>query len=80
MPRISGVAPERASLLTRLAYRFAQRMVGKVPEPMTIQAHNAEIFRAVAGFEFFLGRAHTVPKRLKTLAAMKASTQVGCPF
>jgi hypothetical protein len=80
MPRIPGVAPERAGVLTRLVYRFAQRMVGKLPEPMTIQAHNADIFRAVAGFEFFLGRAHTVPKRLKTLAALKASTQIGCPF
>jgi hypothetical protein len=80
MPRISGVAPERAGLVTRFAYRFARRLIGKVPEPMTIQAHNAAIFRAVSGFEFFLGRAHTVPKRLKTLAAVKASTQIGCPF
>lgn len=80
MARMQGVPPERAGFLTRLVYRVAQRMVGRLPDPMTIQAHQPQILEAVAGFEFFLGRAHRVPKRLKTLAGIKASMQVGCPF
>jgi len=80
MPRVTGVPRERAGLFTRFAYRFAERMVGKLPEPMTIQAHNPQIFSAVSGFEFFLDRARRVPKRVKTLVMLKVSTQVGCPF
>lgn len=80
MARIAGVPPERAGLFGRFTYWFARRMVGRVPEPMTIQAHAPEILRAVAGFEFFLGRSHLVPKRLKTLAGLKTATLIGCPF
>ena len=80
MARIVGVPEERAGLFTRFAYWFARRMVGRVPEPMTIQAHAPAILRAVSGFEFFLGRSSLVPKRLKTLAGIKTATLVGCPF
>jgi hypothetical protein len=80
MARIEGLGPERAGFATRLFYRIARRRVGRLPEPMTIQAHNAEILRAVCGFEFFLGRAGALPKRIKTLAGIKTSMQIGCPF
>ena len=80
MPRITGVPRERAGLFARFAYRFAERLVGRLPEPMTIQAHHGQIFSAVSGFEFFLGRARRLPKRLQALAAIKAAMQIGCPF
>ena len=80
MARLAGVPPGRAGLFGRFVYWFARRMVGKVPEPATIQAHAPAVLRAVAGFEFFVARGRLVPKRLKTLAALKAATQIGCPF
>ena len=80
MARIEGVSPARAGFFIRLVYRFAERLVGKLPEPMTIQAHNPRIFDAVVGFEFFLERARRVPKPLKALAGVKAAALVGCPF
>ena len=80
MARIAGVTRERAGFFTRLVYRMAERMVGKVPEPMTISAHHPQIFQATGAYEFFLGRARRVPQGLKTLASIKAATLIGCPF
>jgi hypothetical protein len=78
MARIGGV--ERPGWFTRVVLGVAKRMVGKVPEPMLISAHNPAIFQAGAAYEYFLGRARSVPKRLKTLASIKAATLIGCPF
>ena len=71
MARIAGVPPARAGLLVRFAYRFAQRMFGKVPEPLTVAAHHPWIFRAYMSYEFGLGRARRVDARLKALAGLK---------
>jgi hypothetical protein len=78
MARIAGVPP--AGLVVRLVYRFAARMFGKVPEPLTMAAHHPWIFRAYTGYEFALGRARRVEARLKALAGLKAAALVGCPF
>ncbi len=64
----------------RLVYWLAQRMFKKLPEPLTVTAHNGAIFRAAAGYEYFLGKANRVEPRLKSLAALKAAAMVGCPF
>ena len=70
MARLPGVAPERAGWLVRALYRAAKRMVGQVPEPMTIQAHHGGVLGAVAAAEFFFARGHRVSARLKTLASL----------
>src|SRR5206468_2028745 len=80
MARIAGVPPARAGLLVRFACRFATRMFGKVPEPLTVAAHHPWIFRGYTGYEFALGRARRVEPRLKALAGLKAAALVGCPF
>jgi hypothetical protein len=80
MARIEGVPLKRAGFLTRLIYRFAERKVGKIPEPMMIMAHNPRIFDAVVGFEFFIDRARRVPKSIKTLGCLQAAMSIGCVF
>lgn len=80
MARIEGVPAARARPLVRLVYRVARRMVGKVPEPMTVFAHHGALFPAYTGYEFFLARARRVDARLKALAGLKAAARVGCPF
>ena len=80
MARIAGVTPARAGLVARVAYRFAARMFGRVPEPLTVAAHHPWVFRASTGYEFALGRARRVEPRLKALAGLKAAALVGCPF
>jgi alkylhydroperoxidase family enzyme len=59
---------------------MAKRMFGRVPEPLTVNAHNAAVFRATVGYEYFLAKAARVDARLKALAALRAATMVGCPF
>ncbi len=80
MARIAGVPPGRAGVLARFVYHLAGRMFGKVPEPLTVAAHNPWIFRAYTGYEFALGKARRVDAKLKALAGLKAAARVGCPF
>ena len=80
MARIEGVPAARAGVMQRLVYWLARRMLGKVPEPLTIQAHSAWIFRAYGGYEWALSHANQVPARTKALASMKVATLIGCPF
>jgi len=80
MARIAGVPENRAPLLTRLAYRFARRRVGAVPEPVAVSAHHAWIFRGMGAYELALERARLVDAKLKALAEIKAAALVGCPF
>jgi hypothetical protein len=78
--RIDGVSAAKGGMVVRLAYRFAKRMFGRVPTPLTVAAHHGSIFRGYTAYEFFLGRARLVDPRLKALAELKAAALVGCPF
>jgi hypothetical protein len=80
MARIEGVPRARASLLTRIVYWMSERMFKRLPEPVTVSAHNPQIFRAIVGYEYFLAKADRVAPSLKALAGVKAATMVGCPF
>jgi hypothetical protein len=80
MSRIQGVAPRRASWLVRVVARIARRMLGQVPEPLMVSAHNPAVFRATVGYEYFLSKGKRAEERLKSLASLKAAAMVGCPF
>jgi hypothetical protein len=73
-------AAPRPGLIARIGYWVARRRVGQVPEPMTVAAHNPSVFKAYAGYEYWLDRAHTMSERLKCLAELRVSTRIGCPF
>ncbi len=80
MARLQGIAAKDAGILTRIAYFFARKKVGRLPEPIRVYAHNPWVLRAYGAFELGAERAQTVDKRLKTLASIKAGTLVGCPW
>ena len=80
MARIEGVTRARASIFTRVVYWMSERMFKRLPEPVTVSAHNKQIFRAIVSYEYFLAKASRVEPRLKALAGVKAATMVGCPF
>ena len=80
MAHIEGVPPDKTGLMTRFAYWFSRRMVGKLPEPLTVAAHHRWIFRGYVAYEFCLARARRVDVKLKALAGLKAAALVGCPF
>jgi hypothetical protein len=80
MARIDGVSDAQAGLLTRGVYQGAKRMTGKVPDPLRIMAHSKPVMWAAGMFEIALGRANSVPPRLKALAGIKAAALIGCVF
>ncbi len=78
MARIKGL--EKAGIFTRFIYSKTKKVLGKVPEPMTITAHHPRLFTGNVFFEMSLMKSHKVDERLKALASLKVATLIGCPF
>ena len=79
MARIEGVQKPGLSFAAAV-FAFAKRRLGRVPEPMRIDALNPTIFRGYAFMESAQDSAHTLPKGLKVLAQLRVATRIGCPF
>ena len=81
MSRISAVAPQDAGLLVRIAYRYARRRLGEVPEPLAVAAHHRKIMIATAVNELMAERAvHVMPKALLQLAVYRTAWTIGCSW
>ena len=81
MSRIPAVPEEQAGVVGRLAYRFARRRFGAVPEPFAVLRHHPRLFWAGALAESVDEKAATVlPRRLRELAVYRAATVVGCSW
>jgi alkylhydroperoxidase family enzyme len=81
MSRIPAVAPQDAGLLVRIAYRYARRRLGEVPEPLAVAAHHPKILMATAVHELAAERAvHVMPKALLQLAVYRTAWTIGCSW
>ncbi len=81
MPRIPTVPDRDAGILGRLAYRYARRRFGEVPEPFAVLRHHGRLFWVNAVTESLAERATTVlPARLRELAVYRVATRVGCSW
>jgi hypothetical protein len=86
MARMTGVAPHEAGWFTRLVYWLVRREMNKLTgqprliEPIKITAHHPRLLRALGQMEQGQAAARSVPVALKSLAAIKAATLVGCLF
>ena len=81
MSRIPAIAPEDASPLVRIAYRYARRRLGEVPEPLAVTAHQRKILMAYAMHEVAVERAaHVMPKALLQLAVYRTAWTIGCSW
>jgi AhpD family alkylhydroperoxidase len=81
MARIPAVTAEDAGLFGRLAYRFARRRFGAMPEPFAVARHHRRLFWAQLVAEGLYEKASTVlPARLRELAVFRAATVVGCAW
>lgn len=79
--RIDPVSPQRASLMTRLMWRYAKRRFGEVPEPFAIYAHHPGVMMAGALHEGMLERASTtLPANVRELAVYWTARQIGCSW
>ncbi|WP_199435115.1 carboxymuconolactone decarboxylase family protein [Qaidamihabitans albus] len=81
MPRIKGLSTKQAGPLVRLAYRFARRRYGAVPEPFTVFAHHPRLMRAASVHELMTGRAaRTLPVSVRELAVYRTAVRLGCSW
>lgn len=81
MTRIPAVAPSDAGPLVRIAYRFARRRFGEVPEPFAVTAHHRKLFVASARHEMAVEKATRVmPKNIVELAVYRAAWTIGCSW
>jgi alkylhydroperoxidase family enzyme len=81
MARIPLVPERDAGLLGRLAYRYAAKRFGEVPEPFAALRHHPGLFWSAAVGESLIERAATVlPPRLRDLAVYRTATRVGCSW
>ncbi|MBB2991195.1 AhpD family alkylhydroperoxidase [Mycolicibacterium iranicum] len=79
--RIDPLPPHRASLVTRLMWRYAKRRFGEVPEPFAIYAHHPGLMMAGAAHEGMLERASTeLPASVRELAVYWVARQIGCSW
>jgi hypothetical protein len=76
--RIQGL--EKAPLSMKLLYLASKKMVGKVVEPLKVQAHRPSI----AWFGNLLGlvieKSGKVEARIHVMAQLRAAQIVECPF
>ncbi|MEZ4427864.1 MAG: carboxymuconolactone decarboxylase family protein [Nannocystaceae bacterium] len=68
------------SVFARLVAWFSRRMLGRVPAPFTVIAHNDRVLRGQVAMERHMMSARLVPARLKSLAELRVATLVGCHF
>ncbi len=79
MSRIPAVTEADAGPLGRLAYRYARRRFGAMPEPFAVTRHHRRLFWASVVAESAYEKAATVlPARLRELAVYRVATRVGC--
>lgn len=81
MARIPLVGPRDAGVLGRLAYRYAARRFGDVPEPFMALRHHRGLFWTAAINETLLEKtAARLPLRLRDIAVYRTATRVGCAW
>ncbi|HKN56402.1 MAG TPA: carboxymuconolactone decarboxylase family protein [Amycolatopsis sp.] len=81
MPRIPATKTSEAGLFLKLAYRFARRRYGAVPEPLAVTAHHPGLMRAGAVHELLVERASKrLPSPVRELAVYRVATRIGCSW
>jgi AhpD family alkylhydroperoxidase len=81
MARIPVVTTKQANPLVKLAYWFARRRFGAVPEPITVSAHHGRLLVAGARHELGVERgAKTLPVSLRELVVYATAVKLGCSW
>lgn len=80
MARLSTVSEESVSQDVRVVYDRIKTKYGALLEPVSVVAHNPEIFRAYMSYEGAFRVASRVDHKLKELAFLKVAALIGCSF
>lgn len=81
MPRIPAVSPSQSGPLIKMAYWYAKRQFGEVPEPFAVAANHRKLFIAYVIAETAAGKASTVlPASVRDLAVYRVAWTIGCSW
>ncbi|MFD4367171.1 carboxymuconolactone decarboxylase family protein [Rhodococcus sp. NPDC058521] len=81
MPRIPAVTPADAGPLVKMAYKYAAKQYGEVPEPFAVSAHHPKLFVASAMHELAAQKASTtLPANVRELAVYRVAWTIGCSW
>lgn len=81
MTRIPALAGKDAGFLVKIAYFFARKRFGAVPEPMAVAVHHGPLFAASAMHELMVERgSRTLPGNVRELAVYRAAVRLGCAW
>jgi hypothetical protein len=72
--------PWLARPFVRFVYWLCRRKVGRVVQPLQLAAYRPRLLLGVGMMEDGLERSQALSARLKTLASIRVSTRIGCPF
>ena len=72
--------PRRIGLVARVVFFLTRRKVGKVPTPMQVMAHQPALLMGYARMELAQTKMSRVAGSLKSLASIRTSTLLGCPY
>jgi len=78
--RIKGIEESNAPLLMKPLYIGSKKMVGKVVEPLKIQAHRPSIAWFGSLFGLAIDKSGKVEARIHVMAQLRAAQIVECPF
>ncbi|WP_237569818.1 carboxymuconolactone decarboxylase family protein [Mycolicibacterium lacusdiani] len=79
--RLEPLSPTKASLMTRLMWRYTRRRFGEVPKPFAVYAHHPGLMLAGAVHEGMLDRASgALPASVRQLAVYWTARTVGCSW
>ena len=78
--RIKGIENDKVSLYVKPLYIISKKIVGKVVEPLKVQAHRPSIvwFGNLLGLT--IEKSGKVEARIHVLAQLRAAQIVECPF
>jgi AhpD family alkylhydroperoxidase len=70
-----------AGLLRRLAYRYARKRFGAVPEPFAVAAHHGGLFATGAVHETLAEKfSRTLPANVRQVAVYRVAQRLGCSW
>ncbi len=78
--RIKGIGEKKVSLLVKPLYIASKKMVGKVVEPIKVQAHRPSIAWIGSLLGMAIEKSGKVEARIHILAQLRAAQIVECPF
>jgi hypothetical protein len=80
MARLKGIPVEKVDGATKVAYDRCREKFGCVVEAISIMAHQPTLLEGYGRLELAFHDLSAVSRKLRSLAFVRTSAMVGCPY